>query len=99
MFLDRKNQILEYFCVTGAAIFLDADLLIIAANCPNLKRIVIDSDVYMDKVLWELFNKCEKLIDITYSSGDPSFESILPNEIKVALNKRKGMLSHILNSL
>ena len=51
------------------------------------------------EVLWELFNKCEKLIDIVYSLRYPEEKSLVPNEIKVALNKRKGILSLISNSL
>ena len=60
----------------------DASLMSIAANCPNLKKIIIFSnlDFFTDKGYWELFKRCRKLVNI---------EGMIPDELEDALKQRR----------
>ena len=67
LFQTQLHKTLEEIDVSSCKILSNHSLLSIAANCPHLKKICIsDINNITNESLWELFHKCEKLIDMTY---------------------------------
>ena len=77
-------RILEYIriCCVGLIDYMDECLLLIADNCPNLTQICI-TEIYTIEALWQLYNKCEKLVNIQL------LDRKIPIELQEALEKRK----------
>ena len=100
--ITQNNHSLEIIDINVSNdMFTNLSLLNIASNCHSLKQISICSTgnghiKYLQTAdgLWELFNKCEKLVEMTIESYSPSQYSTchLPETLKEALKQRRNLL-------